>query len=178
MRLGPGGDPGEDQEGSLAAIRPAVVRQYRRRGTRSPEEFLNLLQDRVEDYKATVVRCRAGELPEAIARRLAARTVAAGEATRLVIPSELPGGVAGGAPPAELVVLRDLEPETLSNAQLASAHGVLTGCALAIAETGTLVLDGGPTQGRRVLTLLPDYHLCVVFAASGGGDWCPRRWRP
>ncbi|MCJ7629821.1 MAG: LUD domain-containing protein, partial [Longimicrobiales bacterium] len=55
------------------------------------------------------------------------------------------------------------EPETLSNAQLSSAHGVLTGCALAIAETGTLVLDGGPTQGRRVLTLLPDYHLCVVF---------------
>ena len=57
----------------------------------------------------------------------------------------------------------------LSKHQLDAVHGVLTGCAVAIAETGTIVLDGGLAQGRRVLTLLPDYHLCVVFRSPGGG---------
>jgi L-lactate dehydrogenase complex protein LldG len=52
----------------------------------------------------------------------------------------------------------------LTNAQLDESDGVLTGCALGIAQTGTIVLDSGPLQGRRVLTLLPDYHLCVVRA--------------
>ena len=52
----------------------------------------------------------------------------------------------------------------LSNEQLDQSDGVLTGCALGIAQTGTIVLDGGPTQGRRALTLLPDYHLCVIRA--------------
>ena len=48
------------------------------------------------------------------------------------------------------------------HAALDESGGVLTGCALAIAETGTIVLDAGEAQGRRALTLLPDYHLCVV----------------
>jgi L-lactate dehydrogenase complex protein LldG len=51
----------------------------------------------------------------------------------------------------------------LSKERLDSVQGVLTACAVGIAETGTIVLDGGVAQGRRVLTLLPDYHLCVVF---------------
>jgi L-lactate dehydrogenase complex protein LldG len=50
----------------------------------------------------------------------------------------------------------------LTVAQLDGCDGVLTACALGIAQTGTIVLDGGPGQGRRALTLLPDYHLCVV----------------
>jgi L-lactate dehydrogenase complex protein LldG len=54
--------------------------------------------------------------------------------------------------------------DQLSVAQLEGADGVITGCAVAIAETGTLILDGSAGQGRRLLTLIPDYHLCVVFA--------------
>jgi L-lactate dehydrogenase complex protein LldG len=50
----------------------------------------------------------------------------------------------------------------LTNDQLEQSDGVLTACALGIAQTGTVVLDCGPGQGRRALTLLPDYHLCVI----------------
>jgi L-lactate dehydrogenase complex protein LldG len=53
---------------------------------------------------------------------------------------------------------------TLDHDQLDASDGVVTTCALAIAQTGTIVLDGGPGMGRRALTLLPDYHLCVVGA--------------
>jgi L-lactate dehydrogenase complex protein LldG len=57
-----------------------------------------------------------------------------------------------------------LRDPDLSAEALDQSDGVLTGCRLAIAETGTIVLDGGPGQGRRALTLVPDYHLCVVRA--------------
>jgi len=57
-----------------------------------------------------------------------------------------------------------IDSPSLSIDQLDAADGVVTGCAVAIAETGTIVLDGGQAQGRRALTLVPDYHLCVVRA--------------
>ncbi|HKN97315.1 MAG TPA: LUD domain-containing protein, partial [Pseudonocardiaceae bacterium] len=60
--------------------------------------------------------------------------------------------------------LLDRADHPLSLAELDQVGGVLTGCALVIAETGTIVLNGGPDQGRRALTLVPDYHLCVVLA--------------
>ena len=65
-----------------------------------------------------------------------------------------------------MAIFRDLTPlvEPLSIDDLDQADGVLTGCAVAIADTGTIVLDGDEAQGRRALTLLPDYHLCVVRA--------------
>ena len=70
----------------------------------------------------------------------------------------------------------------MSIEELDGADGVLTGCAVAIADTGTIVLDGSEAQGRRALTLLPDYHLCVVRAeqiaglgaGSAGSAWTPR----
>jgi L-lactate dehydrogenase complex protein LldG len=78
--------------------------------------------------------------------------------TALVVPD----GVPAAWLPARLTVLRDDPP--LDTGQLDRADGVLTLCAVAIAETGTIVLDAGTGQGRRALTLLPDYHLCVVRA--------------
>ncbi|MGP0026116.1 MAG: LutC/YkgG family protein [Streptosporangiaceae bacterium] len=64
--------------------------------------------------------------------------------------------------------VRDQPP--LSAAQLDELAGVVTGCAVAIAETGTIVLDHGPAQGRRALTLIPDFHLVVVRADQVAAD--------
>ncbi len=78
------------------------------------------------------------------------------DATRLVVPEGLPPSYA----PEGLELLADAPP--LDRDTLATADGVLTTCALAIAETGTIILDAGAGQGRRALTLLPDLHICVV----------------
>ncbi|HEX6194830.1 MAG TPA: LUD domain-containing protein [Jiangellaceae bacterium] len=120
----------------------------------SPEAVL--LADRIGEYRAVVRRCEPSQVAGEIAAALRARGV-----RRLVVPAglyppwlyEIPDGieVIGDDPP--------LTPQ-----QLDEVDGVLTGCAVAIAETGTVVLDAGPGQGRRILTLVPDYHLVVVQA--------------
>jgi L-lactate dehydrogenase complex protein LldG len=118
-------------------------------------DAIELFAERVADYQATVHRVAAGDLATAIADALAGRG-----AGRLVVPAGLPG--------EWLAAAKDLEPladdPPLTYADLDAADGVVTGCAVAIAETGTIVLDAGDGQGRRVLSLLPDYHLCVVPA--------------
>lgn len=106
--------------------------------------------ERVAEYKAHVLRVASAELPGAIASALAARGI-----QRLVVPQGIP---AEWLPPG----IRALADDRLSHEVLDGSDGVLTTCALGIAQTGTIVLDGGPGQGRRALTLLPDYHLCVV----------------
>ena len=97
------------------------------------------------------------DLPDAIAAACTARGV-----RRLVVPADLPAGWA----PADIELLKD---PGLTNEQLDTSDGVLTGCALGIAQTGTIVLDSGPGQGRRALTLVPDYHLCIVRADQIAG---------
>ncbi len=129
-----------------------VQRHYRIATDTPHDKLVEQFAERVAEYKATVQQVSADELPAAIAAALAARSV-----QRLVVPADLPDSWA----PDGVELLRDDE---LSHAQLDAADGVLTGCALGIAQTGTIVLDGGPQQGRRAITLLPDYHLCVVRA--------------
>ncbi len=130
----------------------AVAREYRQAGAASRAELVERFTERLVDYKAKVQRVTAAELPGAIAAACAARGV-----QRLVVPPDLPGGWA----PAAVELLRDAG---LTNEQLDTSDGVLTGCALGIAQTGTIIVDGGVAQGRRAITLLPDYHLCVVRA--------------
>jgi L-lactate dehydrogenase complex protein LldG len=113
-----------------------------------------LFVERVSDYRATVHRTTADGVAATIAAILAER-----RATRVVVPAGIPATwIAAAATEA----VRD-EPR-LSHGDLDRIAGVITGCAVAIAETGTIVLDGGPDQGRRVLSLLPDLHVCVVRA--------------
>jgi L-lactate dehydrogenase complex protein LldG len=118
---------------------------------------LELLLDRLIDYKATVHRATPDTAADVIAAALAQRG-----ASRVVVPEGFPAELLAALDPAVLV--RDEPP--LTAADLDVIDGVLTTSTVAIAETGTIVLDAGPGQGRRVLSLVPDYHLCVVWAAD------------
>lgn len=132
---------------------PVAPRAYRRHGTRAAgsAEVVDLLVDRLEDYRADVVRC--GPTGMQIGAAVRAALTERG-AVRVVGPIGLPPGWL-----AERVV-----DDGLSPAELDAAHGVVTGCAVAIAETGTIVLDGRPACGRRAISLVPDLHVCVVRA--------------
>ncbi len=128
----------------------ALPRNYRAAPAFSPAERLDRFEERLRDYNAAVHRCVEAELPEVIARILAERGKEG-----LLIPLELPDAWLPGG-------YRFLRDDGMSYGDLDASEGVLTGCALAIAETGTLVVRHSPEHGRRALTLVPDYHLCVV----------------
>ncbi|SDD71778.1 LutC/YkgG family protein [Actinokineospora iranica] len=132
----------------------AVPRDYHRDA--GDIDVVALFQERAADYRAVVRRVAEVELPAAISDAL--RTA---KARAVVVPPDLP---AAWVSEVEGETRRD-EP-ALSVADLDSVDAVLTGCAVAIAETGTVILDAGPGQGRRALTLVPDVHLCVVRAAQ------------
>lgn len=125
-----------------------VPRDYRRGGDLDRPALLDLLVDRLVDYKATVRRCPPADLPAVLAEALADRGAA-----RVVVPPGLGFPVPGG-----------VVDDGLTAADLDALDGVVTACAVAVAETGTIVLDAAPDQGRRMITLVPDYHLCVVRA--------------
>jgi L-lactate dehydrogenase complex protein LldG len=128
---------------------PDVPRAYRGADAPGGGDVVELFCERVADYRATVRRVAAAELPAAVAAACAERG-----ARRLVTPPGGPGALEG------LELVADEPPLTARD--LDELDGVLTGCALAIAETGTIVLDGGERSGRRAITLVPDYHVCVV----------------
>jgi len=130
-----------------------VARGYRAKDEASREEIVERFAERAAEYEAAVRRVRADELPGAIEEALGRRGV-----KRLVIPPYLPKEWV----PESVETLRDAARPRLTKEELDGSDGVLTGCALAVAQTGTIVLDSGRAQGRRALTLLPDYHLCVV----------------
>jgi L-lactate dehydrogenase complex protein LldG len=135
-----------------------ISREYRTTSDATIEALTELLIDRLVDYRALVRQCSADDLPGVIAAALTDRG-----AHTVVVPSGLDPSWIAGLSGSVLTdgLLADYQ-RTVS--ELDSVDGVITGCAVAIAETGTLILDGSPGQGRRVLTLIPDYHLCVVFA--------------
>ncbi|MFJ3906370.1 lactate utilization protein C [Streptomyces sp. NPDC090025] len=164
----PAPPPPSSRERILARIRAAVAdapevpeltdqdRRYRRRhAPDDPAALVGLLHENLADYRAVVHRTTPAGLPALVGRLLAGHG-----ARRVAVPPGLPDAwlataVADGV---ELVA----DSGDLTARQLDVVEAVVTGCALAIAETGTLVLDGGPAQGRRALTLVPDLHVCVV----------------
>ena len=128
----------------------AIERGYRRSATHPRAEVLDLLEDRLRDYDAHVVRAAAAEISATVAKMLNERG-----RRRIVIPAGL--NPAWLPPGFDFVV-----DEGLSAMELDGFEGVMTGATLAIAETGTVVLQNVAGQGRRGITLVPDYHLCVV----------------
>jgi L-lactate dehydrogenase complex protein LldG len=129
---------------------PAHLGDFLHTDTSPRDEVLARFVERVAEYKAKVERVAPASLSAAIAAACARRGV-----RRLVVPHDIPTDWL----PEGVELLRD---PGLSNEQLEQSDGVLTACTLGIAQTGTIVLDGGAGQGRRALTLLPDYHLCVI----------------
>jgi len=130
-----------------------IERAYlREHGDRSVEETVELLAENLADYRAIVHRCTAADLPATLAGMLAAR----GAKTVLVPPG------------LERSWLAEADAEQVPDRVESTPHeldridSVVTACAVAVAETGTIVLDGGPDQGRRRITLVPDHHICVV----------------
>ncbi len=132
---------------------PPAPRAYLREDERERETIIVELVDRLKDYKANVEHVTPTALPSAIAAACARYGI-----HRLVVPADVPAEWL----PAGIEALRDDPP--LTNAELDGSDGVLTGCAYAVAQTGTIALDGGAQQGRRALSLVPDRHLCVVRA--------------
>ena len=116
---------------------PDVPRDYTAAGTVVPD--VELFCERVADYRANVRRVPAADLERAVAQVLAEHG------------AERVAGTVGG-----------FDDTGLGARELDALDGVVTGCALGIAETGTIVLDGAEASGRRALTLVPDLHVCVV----------------
>jgi len=124
-----------------------VPRRYRRT---EPGNAVELFVERISEYRTHVQRVRAGGVAQAAADHCRGRGV-----DNLGIPSDLPDEWR----PRSI----DLVPETgLTPRELDALGGAFTGSALAIADTGTIVLDTGPRQGSRALSLVPDLHICVV----------------
>ena len=135
-----------------------IAREYRTTSDSSAEALTELLIDRLVDYRALVRQCRVDDLGATIAHALEERG-----AHTVVVPAGLdPAWTANLS--ANVRADEPSNVDQLSVSELDAVDGVITSCAVAIAETGTLILDGSTGQGRRVLTLIPDYHLCVVFA--------------
>ena len=164
-------DPARDREEILQAIRRSlrgqterssqveleeslrsIATNYIRTGQLDKANRLALFQTRVKEYDATIFEVAANEISHAIGERLTSRSKA-----RVVVPRGLP---------------REWLPQgfdfrignDLPLPELDEVEGVITSCDVAIAITGTIVLQHGPGQGPRRLTLVPDYHLCILFA--------------
>ena len=135
----------------------SVAREYRRGDPDAdPARLRDLLAERIADYRATVHRCAAAELAATVTSVLAAHRTGT-----LLVPHDLPAEWYAGF---DGTVHRDSVHDPYPLEALDAADTVLTGCATAIAETGTLVLDSGAAQGRRAISLVPDHHVCVVAA--------------
>ncbi|MFB4295467.1 lactate utilization protein C [Actinomadura sp. NTSP31] len=142
--------PAADVAAGYAAIDRGYLRRHHEDGV------LDLFAERVADYRATVLRVPASGLAAMVAERLAARPGVYGVPAGL--PEEWTSRVTG-----DLVRGPDV-------AALDGLAGAVTGCAAAIAETGTIVLDHGPAQGPRALSLVPDHHLIIVLADQVSPD--------
>ncbi|MFD8276195.1 LutC/YkgG family protein [Streptomyces flaveolus] len=121
-----------------------------------PATVLDLLHENLADYRAGVHRSTRQGLAALIGELLAGHG-----ARSVVVPPGLPGDWLTGSDARQRFDDVPLTPEELD-----SVDAVVTGCALAVAETGTVVLDAGPGQGRRALTLVSDVHICVVDART------------
>lgn len=137
---------------TAAAEHARIERMYNQGATLPRDACLELFINRLKHYQVAVHLCSRGEIAATVAGMMAERGK-----SRLIVPADIDRAWLAHA--AAFV-----HDERLSYRELDVSEGVLTGCSLAVATTGTIVLRHGPGEGRRALTLIPDYHLCVVLA--------------
>ncbi len=130
----------------------AIQRKYLQAGEHDSAHRLALFEQRLRDYDAGVHRCGSSTIAETIAGVLRER-----QKKSLLVAAEIPVKWL----PQNLTFVHN---DALTYAEIDHSEGVLTGCATAIASTGTIVLRHSNEAGRRALTLIPDYHLCIVHA--------------
>ena len=137
-------------DGKSADAYNALTRTYRTQGKLSDEQRVALLIERLCEYDADVAVCEPDAVEAAIATQIA------GNGRRVLVAPE-------GLPEEWLIAGCDwMVDHGLSHEEIEQAQGVVTAATCAIAESGTIVLHHAPSEGRRVLTLLPDWHLCVL----------------
>lgn len=141
-------------ETAVAQEWSALPRTYRESGADDESAKLHCLTERLLDYDATVYRVRSGEVASSAQAILQSLGLAEVLVPQGLEPQWRPSGVAC------------VEDRNFAPAELDRFAAVLTGCTLAIAETGTLVLQSVAGQGRRAATLVPDVHLCVLRAGD------------
>ncbi|MGW9135464.1 LutC/YkgG family protein [Streptomyces sp. NPDC055681] len=145
---------------SITPETPEIARDYLSSHTPDdPAAVLDLLHENLADYRAVVHRTTEDELQALIGRLLAEHG-----AKSVAVPSGLPASWLASSDAKQLP--DHAAGGSLTPYALDTIDAVVTGCALAVAETGTIILDAGPGQGRRALTLVPDLHVCVVRAAD------------
>ncbi|WP_328349678.1 LUD domain-containing protein [Mycobacterium sp. NBC_00419] len=144
-----------DRIRSALAAAPAdaveIPRDYERSPIHGPGDA-DRFAETVAEYRAQVVRIAAADIATTIAGLV-------GSDRPVVTPADLPADWVSG-----IYTVTDSAENPLGVTELDAAAAVVTGCALGVAVTGTIVLDAGARQGRRALTLVPDHHICVVFA--------------
>lgn len=132
----------------------ALPRNYLRRGQLDVDALIAKMIERLRDYDAEVVECAQAELPETIAAQLRA----SGK-RKIVAPHEIPA--AWLVPGVDWLIDRQL-----SAGEIEKAEGILTAASCGIADSGTIVLHHSGTEGRRLLSLLPDWHLSILRASQ------------
>ena len=139
---------------SIAEEYAAIPRRYAQSSEKDESAVIELFADRLHEYDAGVYRASAGAIARTIAEILAGRGK-----TSLAVPAGVPFEWLPQGVTFE-------EANGFDAYRLDATQGVLTGCTVAIAETGTIVLQNAEAQGPRKLSLVPDYHLCVVHAGQ------------
>jgi L-lactate dehydrogenase complex protein LldG len=145
--------------GASAGGPPPIPREYRRSGAHEPGTgpAVDLLVDRLVDYRAEVIACGGHELAGAIATALAG-------AGSVVVPGGVPAVEREACAADGRSVVVDGDPADLSPEELDGIDAVVTHARVAIADTGTIVLDASPDQGRRAISLVPDLHVVILHA--------------
>jgi L-lactate dehydrogenase complex protein LldG len=143
---------------ALAGDGPAIPipRDYIRRGTNDPgsAHVIELLVDRLVDYKALVDRVPAADLVRAVDAALSMQST-------VVIAPDLDPAIAAACG-LDRLMITDSAPTALTPQELDAIDAVVTTARVAIAMSGTIILDGGPGQGRRAITLVPDLHVVIL----------------